>query len=97
MKLLTIVKSHKLIDDLRQLVNFLSELDPFLSDVAINGYHPVLACLMDNFNLLHSLDFLRQVFVTLGPQLNQFGAVLDLKRGVSDILASFIPFLDKEA
>ena len=86
-----------LIDDFRKLMDFLSELNPFLSDVAINGYHPVLTCLMDNFNLLHSLDFLRQVFITLGPQLNQFCTVLDLKRGVSDILASFIPFLDKEA
>ena len=79
-----------------QLVNSLPQFDALFTDLPIDSHHTILLCLVDELNLLHSLDLFGEQLITLCPQFDQFSAIGALKRRISDVLARFIVLLDEE-
>ena len=79
-----------------QVMDTLSQFDAFLTDHPVNSHHACIVALLDNLNLLDSRNLLLHMLIALGSQIGQLLAIGHFKRGVSYVLASFIPLLNKE-
>ena len=96
MQFLAIVQFDVLFDNFRQFVNSLPQFDTLFTDLPIDGHHPVLLCLVNELNFLHSLNLLGKMLIALRPHFGQFRAVRALKRRISNVLTRLIKLLDEE-